>query len=148
MRVAIASDHAGFRYKTLIAHLLRAGGHEVIDFGTDSEQPVDYPDFIRPAALAVSRRECERGVIVGGSGNGEAMVANRLDGVRCIVAWSIESARLGRAHNDANMISLGQRLVPEDQVRDIVDAWMTTPFDAGRHAARIAKIDAGGDLNR
>ena len=148
MRIAVASDHAGFRYKNLIAGLLRDGGHDVIDFGTASEQPVDYPDFIRPAALAVSRRECERGVIVGGSGNGEAMVANRLSGVRCAVAWNVESARLGRAHNDANMISLGQRLVPEDQVRAILDTWMATPFEGGRHAARIAKIDAGGELNR
>jgi ribose 5-phosphate isomerase B len=148
VRIAVASDHAGVRYKNLVAGLLREAGHDVIDFGTASEQPVDYPDVIRPAAQAVSRRECERGVIVGGSGNGEAMVANRLSGVRCIVAWNVESARLGRAHNDANMISLGQRLVPEDQVRAIIDAWMATPFDAGRHAARIAKIDAAGDLNR
>jgi ribose 5-phosphate isomerase B len=147
VRIAVASDHAGFRYKTLIAGLLRDAGHVVTDYGTASDAPVDYPDFIRPAALAVARGECERGIIVGGSGNGEAMVANRVPGVRCIVAWNAESARLGRAHNDANMLSLGQRLVAEEEVRGIVETWMTTPFDGGRHAARIAKIDAPGDLN-
>ncbi|RPI27836.1 MAG: RpiB/LacA/LacB family sugar-phosphate isomerase, partial [Acidobacteria bacterium] len=111
MRIAIASDHAGFAYKKLIAEYLASRGHEVRDFGTDSEQPVDYPDFVRPAALAVARGEWERGIVVGGSGNGEAMAANRVRGVRCAVAWNEESARLSRAHNDANMLSLGQRLV-------------------------------------
>jgi len=141
MRIAIASDHAGYRYKTLVAAQLRSRGHEVVDFGTDSEQPVDYPDTIRPAASAVSRGDCDRGVVLGGSGNGEAIAANRFRGVRCIVAWSEESARLGRAHNDANMLSLGQRLLSEDLVRRIVETWLTTPFEGGRHVARIAKID-------
>ena len=142
MRISLASDHAGFRYKTLIAAHLRALGHEVQDFGTDSERPVDYPDFIRPAAAAVAAGECERGVVLGGSGNGEAMAANRFRGVRCALAWSVESARLARAHNDANMISLGQRLIPEELVLAIVDAWLVTPFEGGRHLARIAKLDA------
>ena len=141
MRIAIASDHAGFRYKTIVAEHLRQRGHEVVDFGTDSEEPVDYPDFVRPAALAVARGECERGVIFGGSGNGEAMTANRIPGVRCAVAWSEESARFARAHNDANMISQGQRLISEQQALANVDVWLVTPFDGGRHAARIAKLD-------
>jgi ribose 5-phosphate isomerase B len=142
VRISLGSDHAGFRYKALIAAHLRGLGHEVRDFGTDSEQPVDYPDFIRPAAAAVAGGECERGIVLGGSGNGEAMAANRFRGVRCAVTWNVETARLARAHNDANMISLGQRLIPEDQVLAIVDAWLTTPFDGGRHLARIAKLDA------
>jgi ribose 5-phosphate isomerase B len=141
VRIAIASDHAGFRYKALIGERLRGLGHEVVDFGTGSQEPVDYPDFIRPAAAAVARGECERGIVLGGSGNGEAMAANRLRGVRCALAWSLESARLARAHNDANMISLGQRLIPEDQVLAIVEAWLATPFEGGRHLARIAKLD-------
>ena len=141
MRISLASDHAGFRYKTLIAAHLRGLGHEVVDFGTSSEDPVDYPDFIRPAAAAVARGECERGVVLGGSGNGEAMAANRFRGVRCAVTWSPEAARLARAHNDANMISLGQRLIPEDQVLAIVDVWLSTEFEGGRHLARIAKLD-------
>ena len=142
MRIALASDHAGFRYKTLIAALLTRAGHEVVDFGTHSEDPVDYPDFIRPAALAVAGGQCERGIVLGGSGNGEAIVANRVRGVRCIVAWNEESARLGRAHNDANVLSLGQRLLPEDQLQLVVETWLATPFEGGRHTARIAKLDA------
>jgi ribose 5-phosphate isomerase B len=141
MHIALASDHAGFRYKTMIAEHLRGLGHQVLDFGTVSEEPVDYPDFIRPAAAAVARGECERGVVLGGSGNGEAMAANRFRGVRCALAWNVEAARLARLHNDANMISLGQRLIPEDQVLAIVDTWLTTPFEGGRHLARIAKLD-------
>jgi ribose 5-phosphate isomerase B len=141
VRISLASDHAGFRYKTLIAAHLRGLGHEVVDFGTTSEDPVDYPDFIRPAAAAVARGECERGIVLGGSGNGEAMAANRFRGVRCAVTWSVEAARLARAHNDANMISLGQRLIREDEVLAIVDVWLSTVFEGGRHVARIAKLD-------
>jgi len=141
MRIAIASDHAGFRYKKMIADRLRAEGHDVRDFGTSSEESVDYPDFIRPAAQAVAAGDCERGIVLGGSGNGEAMTANRLRGVRCAVAWNRESARLGRAHNDSNVLSLGQRLIPEDEVLGIVEVWLSTPFDGGRHLTRIKKLD-------
>ena len=143
MRLGVASDHAGFRYKTLVAQHLRRLGHDVRDFGTDSEGPVDYPDYIRPLALAVAEGERDRGIIFGGSGNGEAMAANRIRGVRCAVAWSEESARLSRAHNDANVLSLGQRLLSEEQVLAYVDLWLSTPFDGGRHSARIAKLDEG-----
>jgi ribose 5-phosphate isomerase B len=141
MRIALASDHAGFRYKSGVADHLRDMGHDVVDFGTDSEEPVDYPDFVRPAALAVARGECERGIVFGGSGNGEAMAANRVRGVRCAVAWNEESARLARAHNDANMLSLGQRLLSEQEALTIVDVWLSTAFDGGRHQARIEKLD-------
>ena len=139
--IAIASDHAGFELKTVLADALRSRGLEVRDFGTYSAEPVDYPDFIRPAAEAVARGECGRGIVLGGSGNGEAMVANRVRGVRCALCWNVESARLARAHNDANMLSLGQRLVPKEEALAILDAWLTTPFDGGRHARRIALID-------
>lgn len=121
--------------------LLQDRGHDVVDFGTDSEDPVDYPDFVRPAAEAVSRGQCERGIVLGGSGNGEAIAANRVRGVRCALCWSEQSARLSRAHNDANMISLGQRLLSEQETRAIVDVWLSTPFEGGRHAQRIAKLD-------
>jgi ribose 5-phosphate isomerase B len=141
MQIAIASDHAGYHYKTMITGWLRSAGHQVTDFGTDSEQPVDYPDFIRLAALAVARRECERGIVLGGSGNGEAIAANRFPTVRCILAWNTESARLGRAHNDANMLSLGQRMIAQEQLRAIVDTWLDTPFEGGRHIRRLAKLD-------
>ena len=142
MRIAVASDHAGFRYKEMVAGYLRRQGHEVVDYGTRSEEPVDYPDFIRLAARAVAEADCERGVIFGGSGNGEAITANRLRGVRCALVWNEESSRLASAHNDANMISIGQRLVSPEQALAFVDLWLSTPFDGGRHATRIAKIDA------
>jgi ribose 5-phosphate isomerase B len=141
MRIALASDHAGFRYKTMLAALLAEQGHEVVDFGTRSEEPVDYPDFVRPAALAVAEGRCERGIVLGGSGNGEAMAANRVRGARCALCWSEESARLARAHNDANLLSLGQRLLSEDLVRRIVEIWLTTPFEGGRHIRRLELLD-------
>lgn len=141
MKIAIGSDHAGFRAKETIRAHLEALGHEVTDLGTFSEEPVDYPRFIRPVAEAVARGACARGVVLGGSGNGEAIVANRVRGVRCALCWNLESARLARAHNDANVLSLGERLVPADLVIPIVDVWLETPFDGGRHARRIAQID-------
>jgi ribose 5-phosphate isomerase B len=142
MHIAIGSDHAGFRYKQIIAEHLRKLGHEVRDFGPDSEDPVDYPKFIRPVAEAVARGDCERGVVLGGSGNGEAMVANRVRGVRCALCWDLRSVRFGREHNDANMISLGQRMLAIEEALEIVDLWLATPFAGGRHAERIRQIDA------
>lgn len=139
--IAIGSDHAGFRYKTLIVGMLREAGHQVTDMGTDSEEAVDYPLFIRPVAEAVARGEYERGIVLGGSGNGEAIVANRVRGVRCTLCWNVESARLGRAHNNANVLSLGERMVSESEMKEIVNAWLTTPFDGGRHQRRIDEID-------
>ena len=141
MRIAIASDHAGFRYKQRIVEELARLGHEVVDLGADSEEQSDYPMFIRPAAEAVASGDCERGIVLGGSGNGEAMVANRVRGVRCALCWSVESAELGRRHNDANMISIGQRMVLLDVALAIVRTWLDTPFDGGRHARRIAQFD-------
>ena len=141
MRIALASDHAGFRYKELVREHLAAAGHDPQDYGTDSEESVDYPPYVRRAALAVAHGECERGVVFGGSGNGEAMVANRVPGVRCALTWSIESAELARLHNDANMISLGERMMTEDVALRIVDVWLSTPFEGGRHVARIRKLD-------
>jgi ribose 5-phosphate isomerase B len=141
MRIAIGSDHAGFRYKQTIKLLLSELGHTVDDLGTDSEEPVDYPLFIRPVALAVARGEAERGVVLGGSGNGEAMVANRVKGVRCALCWNVESARLARQHNDANVISLGQRMIEEEVALEIVRIWLVTPFEGGRHLRRIQLID-------
>jgi ribose 5-phosphate isomerase B len=142
MRIAIGSDHAGFVYKGLLKSHLSAQGHDVQDFGTHSTEPVDYPLFIRPVAEAVSRGEFERGIVLGGSGNGEAMAANRIRGVRCSLCWNVESARLARAHNNANVLSLGERLISEQQATEILDVWMTTPFEGGRHQRRIELLDA------
>src|SRR3954454_14379797 len=129
MKIAIASHDAGFRDKRAIIKHLTALGHQVQDFGTSSEEPVDYPDFIRPAAEAVARGECERAIVLGGSGNGEAICANRVKGVRCVLCWNEETAKLGRQHNNANAISMGQRLVSEPDAIAIVNAWLTTPFE-------------------
>jgi ribose 5-phosphate isomerase B len=105
---------------------------------------VDYPLFIRPVAEAVARGEFERGVVLGGSGNGEAITANRVKGIRCALCWNVESARLGREHNNANMISLGQRMIPLETALEIVRVWLDTPFEGGRHQHRIDLIDSGG----
>ena len=142
MKIAIGSDHAGFRYKELIKAHLVALGHEVRDYGTDSAEAVDYPLFIRPVAEAVARGEYERGIVLGGSGNGEAIVANRVKGVRCALCWNLESAQLGRQHNNANVISLGERMMSQETALAIVDAWLATPFEGGRHQRRIDLIDA------
>ena len=142
MRIAIGSDHAGFQYKEKIKELLQNLGYQVHDFGTHSEEPCDYPLFIRPVAEAVARREFERGIVLGGSGNGEAIVANRVKGIRCALCWNVESARLSRQHNDANVLSLGQRMVSLDLALEIVRVWLETGFEGGRHQHRIELIDA------
>ncbi len=141
MRIAIASDHAGYHLKQrLIAHL-ESGGYAVADFGTDSDEPVDYPDFIRPAAEAVVAGEADVAIVLGGSGNGEAIVANKVHGIRCAVCWDEISARLAKQHNNANAISIGGRMVSEDLGCAIVDAWLNAEFEGGRHARRIGKIE-------
>jgi ribose 5-phosphate isomerase B len=144
MKIGIGSDHAGFEYKEAIRKLLKDLGHEVTDFGTNSSQRVDYPLFIRPVAEAVAKGLCERGVVLGGSGNGEAIVANRVRGVRCALCWNLDSAKLARQHNNANLLSLGQRMMSLDTALAIVKAWLETPFDGGRHQHRIDMIDAAG----
>ena len=141
MRIAIGSDHAGFEYKQRIIESLRQERHEVKDFGTNSTAPVDYPLFIFPVARAVASNEFERGIVLGGSGNGEAMVANRVIGVRCAFCNTPELARLAREHNDANMISLGQRIMTLDTALACIKIFLETPFAGGRHQERIALID-------
>lgn len=141
MRIAIGSDHAGFDYKAHIKLLLEKLGHEVIDMGTHSREPCDYPLLIRPVALAVAQGQVDRGIVLGGSGNGEAMVANRIRGVRCALCWDLRSARLSREHNDANIMSLGQRMISLEAALEMVELWLSTPFAGGRHAQRIRMLD-------
>src|SRR5580658_7888660 len=141
MKIGIGSDHAGFGYKERIKALLGELGHEVRDFGTRSLEPVDYPLYIRPVAEAVAKGELERGIVLGGSGNGEAMMANRIRGVRCALCWNLESARLSRQHNDANVLSLGQRMMPPELALEIVRIWLATPFAGGRHLERLRELD-------
>src|SRR5437588_12221956 len=143
MKISLGSDHAGFKLKEKVQTLLGQLGHEVKDLGTfTAEPPVDYPLFIRPAAEAVARGECERGIVFGGSGNGEAMVANKVHGVRCALCWNLESAQLSRKHNDANVLSLGERLIEENLALDIVRVWLTTEVEGGRHAPGVAVFSA------
>ena len=141
MRIGIGSDHAGFRYKELLKGQLVKLGHEVRDFGTDSEAPCDYPLFIRPVAEAVARGDVDRGIVLGGSGNGEAIVANRVKGVRCTLCWDTESARLGRMHNDSNCLAIGERMVSEIDALAILEVWLATRFEGGRHLRRIELIN-------
>jgi ribose 5-phosphate isomerase B len=142
MKISLGTDHAGFRYKEKVKALLTELGHEVKDFGTFNEDPVDYPVFIRPAAEAVARGECDRGVVFGGSGNGEAMAANKVCGVRCALCWNEELARLSRQHNDSNVLSLGERVIPEDMALKILRVWLDTPFEGGRHQKRVEQLNA------
>ncbi|HUT28534.1 MAG TPA: ribose 5-phosphate isomerase B [Sedimentisphaerales bacterium] len=142
MKIAIASDHAGFKYKEQIKTVLIEQGHEVRDLGTHSTEPCDYPDFIRPTAEAVAAGKFERGIVLGRSGNGEAMVANKVPGIRCALCWDLRSARLSREHNDANILSLGEEMVSIHQALEIVDLWLKAPFAGGRHQLRIDKIEA------
>ncbi len=141
MKIAIRSDHAGYLYKGKIIAYLQGLGHEVKDFGTHSPEACDYPDFIRPTAQAVANGEAERGIVLGGSGNGEAIVANKVRGVRCALGFSHDTAFWGRAHNNANCLSIGERTIPIELALEIVKIFLETPFEGGRHERRVAKIE-------
>jgi len=141
VRIAIGSDHAGFTYKEKIREFLAEQGHQVHDLGTYSDESVDYPQWIRPVAEAVANGEYQRGIVLGGSGNGEAIVANKVRGIRCTLCWNVESAKFARQHNDANVLSIGQRLVSEQTALEVVDAWLNTEFEGGRHERRIKQIE-------
>jgi ribose 5-phosphate isomerase B len=140
MRVAIATDHAGLALKHSIVEWLRQAGHQVTDFGVDDDAAVDYPDYIAPAAQAVARGECERAIVLGGSGTGEAIVANKVRGIRCVHATDPVTARLGRQHNDANALAMGARIVGVAVALACVEAFIEGEFEGGRHVARLAKL--------
>ena len=140
-KVALGSDHAGFKMKEAIKKHLKSRGYEIEDFGTGSEETADYPDYCRPAAESVAKGESDCGIVFGGSGNGEAMVANKIEGIRCGLCWNEVSARLTKEHNDANMISIGGRMVSVAEGISIVDTWLNAEFQGGRHQARIDKIE-------
>lgn len=140
MRIAIGSDHAGYPLKTHLAETLRSLGHDVVDLGTDSEDPVDYPPICAAVGHAVAKREVERGIVLGGSGQGEQMAANKVRGVRAALCNDLYTARLSRQHNDANVLSIGGRIVAPQLADEILTLWLTTPFDGGRHERRVAQI--------
>lgn len=140
MRVAVASDHAGFAAKESLRVHLAALGHEVVDLGCGSAESCDYPDFCIPAGEAVASGRCERGFVLGGSGNGEAIAANKVDGVRAAVVTDDFTAEMARRHNDANVASFGARVLTEEHIRRLATIFMDTPFDGGRHQRRVEKI--------
>ena len=144
MKVALASDHAGYSEKERLKSLLLDLGLEVDDLGTGSEDSVDYPDYARKVAERVAEGRADQGVLVCGSGTGMAITANKVAGVRAAVAWSEETARLARQHNDANVMAIGARTTPPEQIPGIVRAWFDAEFEGGRHAERVAKIESGG----
>ncbi len=142
MRVALATDHAGLPLKAPIAEFVRSAGHEVVDFGVNSPEPVDYPDVIAPAARAVASGDCQLGIVLGGSGTGEQIVANKIRGIRCVEATDPVTARLGREHNDANVLAMGARIVGSELALGCVAAFLQGEFQGGRHLRRVEKISA------
>jgi ribose 5-phosphate isomerase B len=140
MRIALASDHAGYAEKERLKPLLTDLGVDFDDLGTVSEESVDYPDYARKVAEQVAQGQVEQGLLVCGSGTGMAITANKVPGVRAAVAWSEEIARLARQHNNANVLAIGARTTPEGEIPKIVRAWFATAFEGGRHAARVDKI--------
>jgi ribose 5-phosphate isomerase B len=138
--IALGTDHAGFLLKEAVKKHLSNKGFRVVDLGTDSEEAVDYADFVIPAAETVAKNEADLGIVFGGSGNGEAIAANKVKGVRCALCWSVQSAILAKQHNNANVIALGGRMVSEELAFEIVDRWLDESFEGGRHLRRIQKI--------
>lgn len=140
MTIAIGCDHAGFQYKESIVAMLQSQGHMVLDFGTHSAESVDYPDFAHAVAGAVESGQAERGIVLCGTGNGVAITANKHQGIRCALCWTEEIASLARQHNDANVIALPARFVPEILALAMVRIFLSTEFEGGRHARRVEKI--------
>jgi ribose 5-phosphate isomerase B len=140
MRVSMGCDHAGYPLKEALKEFLQEEGHEVLDFGTDSEEMVDYPDFCASAARAVVDGRADRGVVLGGSGQGEQLAANKVRGTRAALCNDLHLAELSRRHNDANVLAMGGRIVAPALAKEIVRLWLATPFDGGRHAQRLEQV--------
>ena len=142
MKIAIGCDHGGFRYKKTLVDFLKKNGHEIVDFGTNSEDSCDYPDFALPAAESVANGNCDKGILICGTGIGISIAANKVPGIRCAHCHDVFSAKATRLHNDANMIAFGERVIGQGLMLEIVSAFLTTDFEGGRHVGRIAKITA------
>lgn len=140
MLIAIGSDHAGLEMKTEIISLLKELGHEYTDYGTDTPQSVDYPDFGEKVSDAVSTGKVDRGILICGTGIGMSIVANKFPNIRAALCNELFSARMSRLHNDANILVLGGRIIGKDLAKEIVRTWITTPFEGGRHTNRLKKI--------
>jgi ribose 5-phosphate isomerase B len=142
VQIAIGSDHAGFALKARLAQVLGSRGHDVLDLGTDSEAPVDYPKYCAAVGREVASGGADRGIVLGGSGQGEQIAANKVHGVRAALCNDLYTARMSRAHNDANVLAIGARIVAFELAEEILDVWLATPFDGGRHIQRIEQIAA------
>lgn len=142
MKIAVACDHGGFRLKNVLIKEIERLGYEVVDFGTYSEDSCDYPDYAKKAAYAVSKGECEKGVVICGTGIGVSITANKVNGIRCALVHDVFSAKATRAHNDTNMIAMGQRVIGEGLALEILNAWLNTEYEGGRHDQRIKKLMA------
>ncbi len=140
MKIAVACDHGGFRFKNVLIQEMKNPGYEVVDFGTYNEDRCDYPDYAVKAARAVASGECEKGVVVCGTGIGVAITCNKVHGIRCALCHDVFSAKATRAHNDANMLAMGQRVIGEGLAVEILNAWLNTDFEGGRHVQRIEKM--------
>ena len=140
MKIAIGSDHAGYALKCQLVERLTTLGHDVLDLGTDSEESVDYPPFCAAVGRAVARGDADRGIVLGGSGQGEQIAANKVHGVRAALCNDLFTARLGREHNDANVLSMGGRIVGTGLAYEILDVFLGTPFEGGRHVRRVDQI--------
>jgi ribose 5-phosphate isomerase B len=142
VNIALGSDHAGYRLKLDLEEFLKESGHEVQDLGTHSEEPVDYPLYCAKVARAVANGAADRGIVVGGSGQGEQIAANKVDGIRAALCNDLYTARLSRQHNDANVLAIGARIVAPTLAREILTLWLETPFEGGRHVPRLEQIAA------
>jgi ribose 5-phosphate isomerase B len=142
MRIALAADHAGFALKEAVKAFLQDAGHDVEDHGTYSDDPVDYPRFCAAAARAVASGDAERAIVMGGSGQGEQIAANKVHGIRAALCHDLWLARLSRAHNDANVLAIGARVIAPAYAKEILQVWLATPFEQGRHVPRIEQIAA------
>jgi ribose 5-phosphate isomerase B len=141
MKIALGSDHAGYHLKEIIKQYIMDLGHEPVDYGTHSDESTHYPIYCQYAAKAVAKGICDLGIVFGGSGNGEQITANKVNGIRCALCWTEETGRLAREHNDANVISLGGRVVSEEDAKKAVRAWLESTFEGGRHQVRIDMIE-------
>lgn len=141
MKIALGTDHAGYKLKECIKAFLKELGHEVFDFGCFSEESVHYPIYVQYASKSVAKGECDLGVVFGGSGNGETIAANKVKGIRCALCWTEETGRLAKEHNNANVISMGGRVVSEEVAKKAVKAWIESEFEGGRHQTRIAMLE-------
>jgi ribose 5-phosphate isomerase B len=142
MRIAIASDHAGFDLKAHLVNFLTEAGHDVVDHGTDSTESVDYPEFCAAAGRSVASGDCERGIVLGGSGQGEQIAANKVAGVRAALCNDLYTTRMSREHNDANVIAIGGRIVGVGLAQEIITLWLATGFEGGRHQRRVDQVMA------